>query len=132
MRRRGRALAHHVEHRDVKRTECLQGCGLCEQGMRPSADIVHRCGNWRLAWFGGLLPGSGTHPIVDKVLGGGVLVPCIEGGARASGCVADAIRLVRRGRLRIKQGKQRWLVEGQGAHAVRIRQGRDECDGGSV
>src|SRR4249920_1413595 len=98
--------------------ECLQRCGLGEQGVRPSPHIRHRRDNWRLAVFGSLLPGSASHPVVNESLGGGVLVSGVKGDACVGYYGADSFSLVRRGRLRIEQREQRWLVEGHCAYTT--------------
>ena len=127
-----RALAHHVEHRNIEATESLQGCGFSEQGMRPSAHIRHRRGNRCLAFLGGVHPGSGSHPVVDESLGGCVLVARVEGGARVSHYVADSFGFVRRGCLRIEQREQRWFVQGHCTYTTGVGQGRDQRDRGAI
>jgi hypothetical protein len=59
--------------------------------------------NGRLALFGCLLPGSGSHPVVNESLGGGVLVSCVKSDTCVGHCVADSFSFVRRRCLRVEQ-----------------------------
>src|SRR4029450_10652322 len=100
--------------------------------MPPSPYVRHRRRDGQLALLGSPGPRPGSRPVVNESLGGSVLASCVKGDACLSYHVADSFCLVGRGRLRVEQREQSWLVEGQGAYAARVCQGCDQRDGRAV
>ena len=107
-------------------------CRLGEQCVRPVPDVLDRGGDRWLAVLRGGTPRAGTHPVVDEPLGcSGALAP-VERGDRIGDRMANAVRFVRRRGFGIDEGEERWLVEREGAHPLRIRECGDQRHGRTI
>ncbi len=93
------------KHRQVERAECLQGRRLVQQRVGPALHIGHRGGDGGLALFRGLLPGPGTHPVVNEVLGRCVQVTRLKREPGVCDDFTDGIRLIGWRRFGVEQGK---------------------------